>query len=59
MIHADGGNGDDRTLCGDAFEGIPGDTERPVVAKTGEIVTCEACKQIIDYCKTFKRHRQP
>lgn len=44
-VHADTYNGDDRTLCGMAFE------LKPLLATAGGIVTCEQCKQLIAYAQ--------
>lgn len=63
IVHAQGYSGDDRTLCGDAYEGdctgwADADDE-PITALSGDMVTCETCRKIISYCKAFKRNRQP
>jgi hypothetical protein len=50
-IHAYGANGDDRTLCGIADEGNPGELDSPSYAKYGEMVTCKDCLRIIMHCK--------
>ena len=60
-VHAQDSAGYDATLCGFAYEGacLDGDDEEPIVADRGGMVTCERCRKIIAYCKTFKRNRQP
>lgn len=48
------------TLCGMAFDAHEsGDADEPIVmAKRGEIVTCEDCRGVIKYVKrSFKRNR--
>jgi hypothetical protein len=63
VVHAQGYGGNDLTLCGDAYEGActgdPEEDEEPVLAASGDTVTCETCRAVIAYCKDFKRNRQP
>lgn len=49
-VHADSWNGDDRTLCGEAFEGEDGHGSVLLVCR-GQAVTCDLCKRIIAYCQ--------
>jgi hypothetical protein len=49
-IHADNWNGDDRTLCGLAFEGEDG-RGSVMLANPREVVTCPECKRVISYCQ--------
>lgn len=60
IVHADGGDGDDHTLCGvtaenqisdmSEYEGEH-DTELcPVMLKTRQKITCPECAAIIRYC---------
>lgn len=49
-IHADSWNGDDRTLCGEAFEGEDGHGS-VLLVNVGRVVTCEDCKRVIAYCQ--------
>jgi len=61
MKHAENIMPPEFTLCGvaaDAFES--GHSETPIeFATAGQIVTCKACRTLIDYCKTFKAYRSP
>lgn len=61
LVHGDSWNGDDRTLCGIADEGVCMKDELgpPIYAKTGELITCDDCRRLIDYARKFKRYRQP
>jgi hypothetical protein len=63
VAHAEGWNGEGRTLCGIALEGFAsGDTEVILLAAPGRMVTCDDCKRLIAHCQdrytyTFKvRH---
>ena len=55
LLHAEGWNGNDYTLCGLAMEAADdpstGETEPVVFARTGLQVTCEPCKQVIAHCQ--------
>lgn len=53
MKHANNWNGDDRTLCGLALEGVcDGSDERPIeVARIGEFVACSDCRRVIDHAQ--------
>jgi hypothetical protein len=64
--HAPSWSGAGYTLCGMAMELGTGDVDPNnddeqlyVVAERGEVVTCDTCRVIIDYCKSFKRYRAP
>jgi len=49
------------TLCGiayDAFESGDAD-EKVTFAKSGERVTCEECREVIDHIRKFQGYRQP
>lgn len=47
------------TLCGDAFDAFEsGDADEPIVfAESGQTITCERCRKIIDYCKSLKGYK--
>ena len=52
IIHFEGANADDRTLCGVAFEGVcMGDDNYPLEKVESGKVNCSHCVQIIDWCK--------
>lgn len=56
--HAPSWNGDDRTLCGLAYEGSPTDDEpAPEIIGNGETITCDDCRRLIDYCTRFKLYK--
>lgn len=52
-IHADGPGGDDRTLCGYAYEGActRHDSDHGVVEVTSGKINCRTCLEIIRWCK--------
>jgi hypothetical protein len=51
-VHAKAANGDDRTLCGYAYEGNPGDdSEHGVTEIMRGKINCGTCLQIIRFCK--------
>lgn len=57
-LHATGHSGDDRTLCGDAFDlGADGEHPDPVLA-AGRVITCRECRRIIDHCAAIKNYRE-
>lgn len=58
LVHAQGSDGNDYTLCGVALDGEYGDIYL-TSARPGEFVTCPGYREVIRYCKTFKRNRQP
>lgn len=51
--HAPGAIEADRTLCGVAFEGNPGDPDSPppIVSMPGRAITCPQCIAIISHCR--------
>ena len=51
--HAPGAIEADRTLCGVAFEGDPGDPDSPppIVAARGRPISCPQCVAIIRHCR--------
>jgi hypothetical protein len=54
LIHVNCANGDDRTLCGAALEGLNGETPMQLV-KTGKI-NCADCGRIINHCQLITHH---
>jgi hypothetical protein len=55
------GQGGEFTLCGMAFDAFEsGDADEPIVfALSGQPVTCDECKAVIDHVRQFKGYRQP
>lgn len=55
LIHASAANGDDRTLCGYAYEGsCTGGGDAGVHEVTRGKINCRSCLQIIWFCKGIK-----
>jgi hypothetical protein len=51
VIHAEGANGDDRTLCGVILEGIEG--EHPMT-ETSTSINCRDCIGTITFCRKIR-----
>lgn len=49
IIHADNANGEDRTLCGAACEGVESGDDAMQATERGKI-NCADCAQIIEHC---------
>ncbi len=52
VVHCEGADGNDYTLCGEALEGVNGDT--PMV-ETQEGIDCGRCIGIIQHCRRVGR----
>ncbi len=51
IIHSEGSDGCDYTLCGAALEGVNGDEE---MTETHASINCERCIGIIDFCRKIR-----
>lgn len=52
VVHCEGADGNDYTLCGDALEGVNGD--EPMEATWRDPIRCGRCAQIIAFAKKIK-----
>jgi len=53
LIHADSADGDDRTLCGYAWEGSCCDGDTGVFKVDRGKINCKSCLAIINHCKAI------
>jgi hypothetical protein len=51
VVHSEAADGCDYTLCGNALEGVNGDTE---MVETSAGIDCEQCIRVIEFCKRIR-----